>query len=298
MKKKSVIKNAKEDVVFLAFDWILLTLFLIIVLYPLLFVISASFSPGMTAMKSLSLIPEKYSLEGYRVVFEYKRVWTGYANSLKYMVLGTIVNLFVTICAAYPLSRDDICGKDFVMGLFVFTMYFSGGLIPTYLQVRNLGLIDTIWAMVLPGAMSVYNMIVMRTYFANQIPGELNEAAELDGCGSLKFLLVIVLPLSGPILAVIGLFYGVGHWNAYFDALLYINKDAKQPLQMVLRDIMILNQTTGIMATDPEELLRVQERADLMKYSLIVVACLPVMILYPFVQKYFVKGVMIGAIKG
>ena len=297
---KGTIKYSKSDYIFLTFDWMLLTVTLVVILYPLLFVIKASFSHGVTVMSNFSLIPEKFSLEGYKAVFEFKQVWVGYRNSAYYMILGTTVNLFVTICAAYPLSRSDLKGKNLFMFLFVFTMYFSGGLIPTFLLVRNMKMLDTVWAMVLPGAMSVYNMIVMRTYFKTQIPEDLLESAELDGCGNIRFLMFIVLPLSTPIIAVIGLFYAVGHWNSYFPALMYLISPKKFPLQIVLREILVLNRMLEIMnmQLDEDEILMLEQRANLMKYSLIVVASLPVLIIYPFVQKYFVKGIMIGAIKG
>ena len=298
MSKSNKIRYSRGDKVFLGFDWIIMIVVFVIILYPLLFVIVASFNPGMTASKTLSLIPKHLSLEGYRVVFNYRRIWNGYLNSLYYTFVGTSINIVITICAAYPLSRKDLFGKNVFMGLFVFTMYFSGGMIPIFLQVKKLGLLNSLWAMVLPGALSVYNMIVMRTYFVTQIADDLREASELDGCGNLRFLLSIVLPLSGPILAVIGLFYGVDHWNAYFDAMLYMTDNSKMPLQMVLRDILILNSDSTMLNSNPEEMLLAAERASLMKYSLILVASLPMMMLYPFAQRYFVKGIMIGAVKG
>ena len=298
MSSKNKIRYSHGDRVFLGFDWLIMLVIFVIIVYPLLFVIVASFNPGMTASKTLWLWPTNASLEGYRVVFEYRRIWNGYLNSLYYTLVGTSINIVVTICAAYPLSRKDLFGKNLFMGLFVFTMYFSGGMIPIFLQVKKLGLLNSLWAMVLPCALSVYNMIVMRTYFVTQIADDLREASELDGCGNLRFLLSIVLPLSGPILAVIGLFYGVDHWNAYFDAMLYLTENKKMPLQMVLRDILILNNDNTMLSSNPEEMLLAAERAALMKYSLIIVASLPMMMLYPFAQRYFVKGIMIGAVKG
>ena len=283
---KGSIFYSRADRIYLGVNFLLLLTLGILVLYPLVFIVVASFTAA-----------GKPSWQGYQAVFEYNRIWTGYINSLYYMVLGTVINLVVTICAAYPLSRKNLRGGSAVMLLFVFTMYFSGGLIPSYLLVRNLKILDTIWAVLLPGAMSVYNMIVMRTFFSTQIPEELREAAEIDGCGALRFLLRIVLPLSTPILAVIGLFYAVGHWNAYFHAMIYLKSRDRYPLQIFLREILILNQMNAT-TTDPEELLRLQERANLMRYSLIVVASVPVMLAYPFVQRFFVKGMMIGAIKG
>ena len=295
--KNQAIRHTTADKVFLALDWIILTVFLIIIAYPLLFVISASFSSG-TSVMSLSLWPEKPSLVGYRTVFEYKDIWTGYGNSLFYMAFGTLISLVVTTMCAYPLSRPDFKGRGFIMVLCMITMYFSGGLIPTYLTIRSLGLLRTRWAVLLPGAMSVYNMIVMRTYMRTQIPLELLESSQLDGCGNIRYLVSIVLPLSGPIMAVIGLFYAVGHWNAYFDAMIYLSGSrGLYPLSLILREILVENDST-IDQLDIETLMAIEERRNLMKYAVIVVSCLPVMILYPFVQKYFVKGVMIGAVKG
>ena len=247
----------------------------------------------------LSLIPEEWTIQGYKAVFEYKFIWSGYRNTLVYTAVGTIINLFVTICCAYPLSRKDFKGRGPIMVMCMITMYFSGGLIPTYLVIKDLGILNTMWSIVLPGAMSVYNMIVMRTYFDTQIPMELLESAQLDGCGNLNFLKSIVLPLSVPILAVVGLFYAVGHWNSYFNAMIYLTERDRYPLQVILRDILIMNNVDPSESSMDLTLLQsMEERQNVMKYSLIIVSSLPVLILYPFIQKYFVKGIMIGAIKG
>ena len=295
--RNSAIRHTAGDHAFLAVDWLILILFFLILAYPLLYVIASSFSAMQ--ITTLSLIPKRISLEGYRAVIEYKYIWIGYANSLLYMVLGTAIALVVTICCAYPLSRPDFKAGKLLMGLCLFTMYFSGGIIPTFLWIRDLHMLDTIWAIVLPTSLSVYNMIVMRTYFATSIPGDLREAAQLDGCGDFRFLYSIVLPLSGPILAVIALYYAVALWNGYFNAMLYLRTKTKLPLTMFLRDILVLNQMTGLDAgLDMEQMARAEERAQIMKYSLIIVGSLPMMLIYPFVQKYFVKGVMIGAVKG
>lgn len=295
--RKTAIRHTAGDYAFLAFDWLILILFFLILAYPLLYVIASSFSAMQ--ITTLSLIPKKFSLEGYRAVIEYKYIWIGYANSLLYMTLGTAIALVVTICCAYPLSRPDFKAGKLLMGLCLFTMYFSGGIIPTFLWIRDLHMLDTIWAIVLPTSLSVYNMIVMRTYFAASIPGDLREAAQLDGCGDFRFLYSIVLPLSGPILAVIALYYAVALWNGYFNAMLYLRTKTRLPLTMFLRDILVLNQMTGLDAgLDMEQMARAEERAQIMKYSLIIVGSLPMMVIYPFVQKYFVKGVMIGAVKG
>ena len=295
--RKSAIRHTAGDYAFLAVDWLILILFFLILAYPLLYVIASSFSAMQ--ITTLSLIPKRISLEGYRAVIEYKYIWIGYANSLLYMTMGTAIALVVTICCAYPLSRPDFKAGKLLMGLCLFTMYFSGGIIPTFLWIRDLHMLDTLWAIVLPTSLSVYNMIVMRTYFATSIPGDLREAAQLDGCGDFRLLVSIVLPLSGPILAVIALYYAVALWNGYFNAMLYLRTKTKLPLTMFLRDILVLNQMTGLDAgLDMEQMARAEERAQIMKYSLIIVGSLPMMLIYPFVQKYFVKGVMIGAVKG
>ena len=300
-KKNTAIKLMKSDYVFLTFVTLALFAFFIIVLYPLLYVLSSSFSGGVMAGGGLSLIPARVTMEGYNAVFEQKTVWSGYANSLLYMVTGTAVALVVTILCAYPLSRRTFKNGKAVMALCIFTMYFSGGMIPTYLTIRNYNMLNTIWALILPGSLSVYNMIVMRTYFNTSIPDEMREAAQIDGCGEWRFLLQIVLPLSGPILAVIGLYYAVDLWNSYYGALLYISDKSKLPLANVLRELLVQSQSLSMennVTLDSTTQALMEKRAEVMRYSLIIVSSLPVMCLYPFVQKYFVKGVMIGAVKG
>ena len=292
-------KLSREDAAFLLVDNLLVLFVFLAVAYPLWYIVVMSFD-GDIYNTALRLLPSKFSLNGYKAVFSYSKVWMGYANSLYYMVAGTLINMAVTICAAYPLSRRDIRGRRFFNLLFVFTMYFSGGMIPGYLLVSSLGMIDTTWAMLIPGAMSVYNMIVMRTYFESSIPGELREAASIDGCNNMVFLFRIVLPLSTPILAVIGMFYAVGHWNSYFNALLYLNDGDRYPLQMIIREILVINSvdSSSMSDFDPEVASQMLERMQIMRYSLVVVASLPMLVIFPFVQKYFVKGMMIGAVKG
>ena len=283
-KTRKSIRYTLGDRIFLTVDFIILVLLLIAIAYPLIYIFFASFNAQVTKM-GLSLFPEEWTVQGYKAVFEYKFIWSGYRNTIVYTVVGTAINLFVTICCAYPLC--------------MITMYFSGGLIPTYLVVKDLGILNSMWAVVLPGAMSVYNMIVMRTYFDTQIPQELLESAQLDGCGNLNFLKSIVLPLSVPILAVVGLFYAVGHWNSYFNAMIYLTERDRYPLQVILRDILIMNTVDPSESSMDLNLLQsMEERQNVMKYSLIIVSSVPVLILYPFIQKYFVKGIMIGAIKG
>ncbi len=291
-------RYSKADKVFLTANFTLLTVFLIIIAYPLMFVLLSSVSGGHQTL-SLNILPKVLSMDGYKAVVEYKYFWIGYKNSLIYAVLGTLISLIVTICCAYPLSRPDFKGRKPVMLLCMFTMYFSGGLIPGYLNLRDLKMLDTLWSIVLPGALSVYNMIVMRTFFQSNIPTELREAAYLDGCGDFRYLLRIVLPLSGSIIAVISLYVAVGQWNNYFAPMVYLTSRTKEPLSMVLRELLVINNVDhSALASDPKLLADMELRQRVMKYAVIVVSSVPVMILYPFVQKYFVKGVMIGSIKG
>ena len=298
MKRKNAIVPCLQDRVVLAINTLLMILFALIIAYLFLFVIFASFAKGSNVM-SLIIIPKAWSIEGYRAVFTYKWIWVGYRNSLFYTVLGSACGILFCVLAAYPLSKPDLDGRNVIMGLFVFTMYFGGGLIPTYLTYRSYGLIDNVLVMLLPSAVNVYNMIITRTYFSSQIPTDLRDAAFLDGCGEGKYLVSIVLPLSVPIIAVVGLYYAVGHWNSYFDAMIYLNTKAKKPLSIFLRDILILNQSNDITsAMDPDALASLEERQNVMKYALIVVSSVPMYLLYPFVQKYFIKGIMIGSVKG
>ena len=294
------IRMSRGDRVFLAINFVLLCLIFIIILYPLLYVVSASFSGGLMQGKSgLSLIPKEVTLEGYRAIFEHKYVWSGYFNSIVYTVLGTIMAMIVQTLCAYPLSRKGFLGAKPVIALCIFTMYFEGGIIPCYLWIKQLGMLDTIWAVTVPFTISMYNMIVMRTYFSTQIPDEMREAAQIDGCGDWRFLLQIVLPLSGPILAVITLYSAVYFWNSYFYPLIYLQSRDMLPLPNILREILIMNVNATIESgMDAATAALMSKRADVMKFSLIIVASVPVLIMYPFVQKYFVKGVMIGAVKG
>ena len=297
-KNKNAIRPCWQDRAALTIDNALMILFGILIAYPLLFCIFASFN-GSPVTMTLNILPKKWSIAGYQAVFEYKWIWIGYRNSILYTVGGTACGLLFCVLAAYPLSKAELDGRNVIMGLFVFTMYFGGGLIPTYLTYRSYGLLDSVFSLLLPGAVNVYNMIIMRTYFATQIPKDLQEAASLDGCGEVRYLVRIALPLSVPILAVIGLYYAVGIWNSYFDAMIYITTLKKRPLSIVLREILILNDTDDLTSNmDPDMLASLMERQNVMKYALIVISSVPMYILYPFVQKYFVKGVMIGSVKG
>lgn len=288
----------KDERLFQAVIYGISFLILLIVLYPLVFVLSASFSnPNLVIEGQVWLLPKGFNLNAYRQVFMDQMILTGYKNTILYTVVGTVVNLFLTVLLAFPLSRKDLPGRNWVMFFVTFTMFFHGGLIPTYILIKNLKLIDSFWVMVFPTAISTYNMIVMRTYFQNSIPFELMESAFIDGCNNFRLLWSIVLPLSKPILAVIGLFYAVGHWNAFFNAMIYFNDERKYPLQLILRNILLQNQFEE-MGTDVFDLQDRVLLAESIKYAVIVVSSLPVLLLYPFIQRYFVKGVMIGALKG
>ena len=299
MKKHSK-RMSKFDATVEVVNIVFLSIIAIIILYPLIYVFSASFSDAMSVTSGkMYLWPVDVTLENYAEVFKNKNIVLGFRNSIIIMVAGTALNLVMTVLAAYPMSRRDLWGGGVLMKLITFTMFFSGGLIPSYLLVtKTLGLMNNWLALILPGAISVYNMIIMRTYFVSSVPFELQEAAEIDGCSMFGILLRIVLPLSGPVVAVIGLYYAVGHWNSYFNALLYINEEALQPLQLYLRKVLTLNNSQQLMQMGADEAARQAMRAETIKYSVIVVSSIPMLIIYPFVQKFFVKGVMIGAIKG
>ena len=291
--------SSASDRLFTVINTTFLSVVLIAVLYPLVYVVSSSFSSSYAVVAGrVWLLPVQPSLAGYRAVFQHKLVWSGYANSAFYMAFGTVINVVLTIMAAYPLSRKDFLGRNVVTALFTFTILFNGGLIPTYLLVRSLGMLDTRMAMLIPNAIVVFNVIVARTYFQSTIPDELLEASQLDGCGDYRFVTSVVIPLSGPIVAVIALWYAVGHWNSYFWALIFLKSARLYPLQIILRNILIMNQVSADMLMDVDLTDAMQGMVELLKYSLIVVASLPVLALYPFVQKYFVKGIMIGSIKG
>ena len=293
------IKESQSDRLFNIINVTVLSITLLLVLYPLVYVISASFSSTNAILSGkVWLFPVEPSLDGYLAVFKNKNVLTGFYNTIIYTVIGTLINVIMTILAAYPLARGDFKYRHIFMLLLVFTMMFNGGLIPNYLLVKELSMLNTMWSLVIPTALSVWNVIIMRTYFQTTIPHELLEASQIDGASDIRFLLTIVMPLSGPIIAVISLFYAVGHWNQYFNAMLYINDQSLYPLQLVLRDILIQNEVNIEMLGDAKTAAARQGLRELLKYSLIVVSTIPLLIVYPFVQKFFVKGVMIGSLKG
>ncbi len=301
MRKKNghPVSDSFPDKVFNVTITIITFIFIILCAYPLIYVVSASFSDPMDIFAGkVWLLPSSPTLKGYKTVFDYPDVWTGYGNSVFYTVFGTLINVFMTVLAAYPLSRKDLKYRKPIIMLFTFTMLFNAGMIPNYLLIRDLHLLNTRWALLLPGAISVYNMIIVRTFFMSNIPDELLESARLDGCSDFRFLLNIVLPLSGAVIAVITLYYAVGHWNQYFNAVLYLTDKNTYPLQVFLRNILLENSINDLSAGS---VVNESERTylnELLKYSLIVVASAPLLAVYPFIQKYFVKGVMIGAVKG
>jgi putative aldouronate transport system permease protein len=291
------IRESRSDKIFTIINNLCLILISLSILYPLVYIVSASLStPDAVISGRVWLWPVGFSLEGYKAVFRHDLIMAGFMNSLFYMVFGTALNVFMTILAAYPLSRRDIFGGGFLMLLLVFTMLFDGGLIPRYLLVKDLGLLNTRWALIIPTALTVWNVIITRTYFKVSIPHEMLEAAQIDGCNDFKFLVKIVIPLSLPIIAVISLFYAVGHWNQFFNALIFLSDQKLFPLQLVLNHILIQNQVSLEMM-DADEMVKKEALVQLLKYSLIVIASAPVLAIYPFVQKYFVKGVMLGSLK-
>ena len=289
------------DVALIVFIYLLLAFILLIVLIPILNIVASSFSaPVAVSSGQVGIWPVDFSMEGYRAVFNNSLIMGGFTHSLLYMVVGTLINLTLALTAAYALSHRDLVGRRVFTFLFAFTMLFGGGMIPTFLVVRNLGLVDTIWAMVLPGAMSVYNMVIARTFMQSSIPEMLYDAASIDGCSYARRFFLITLPLSKSLIAVLTLMFAVGHWNSYFGALMYLRTQNKFPLQLVLRQILVMNEfnLSDMTAGMVENMIERQYLANLLKYSVIVVSSVPVMLMYPFIQKHFVKGVMIGSLKG
>ena len=300
------IGRTTEDKLFDVIVFVILTFVFVIVAYPLWFVIIASISdPHAVASGDVVLWPVSLTFDGYTEVFKTDTVMRGFLNSLFYTSVGIIISLAVTLPTAYALSRDDFYGRKPIMIFYLITMFVSGGLIPTYMVVMNLNMLNTVWALAIPGSITVFNLIVCRTFFKTNIPPELLEAARMDGCGNGRFFFSIVLPLSAAIIAVQVLLVGVAHWNSFFSALIYMTERVRWPLQLELRSILIHNtmmhEAMGMIATTPEAIAERQRLADLMnmmRYSLIIIASIPVLILYPFVQKHFVKGVTFGSVKG
>ncbi len=293
-------KRITQDKVVYFINYVFLTLLLIVVLYPIIYIISASFSSGSALMTGkVKLLPVELTLDSYKAVFKYPAIWTGYKNSIMYAVVGTTISIALTLLAAYPLSRDDFQGRGVFNTIFLFTMIFSGGLIPSYLLISNLGLKDSLWAIVLPGAVNAYNVIVARTFFKQTLSRELLEASQVDGCTDFKFFSKIAIPLSKPIIAVLSLWIIVGLWNGYFNPMLYINSADKYPLQLVLRRILLLSDIDLTSSNiDPIQIAKNRYLSEMLKYATIIISSLPLMLIYPLIQKNFVKGVMIGSIKG
>ncbi len=296
MKK---IRGSAGDTVFDVLVHLLLLLSGLVVLYPLIYVVSASFSTSVDVISGkVWLWPVRPTLFAYEQVFKNKLIISGYMNTIFYAVSGTIISIIVTVCAAYPLSRKKLAGRNIFSRLFIFATLFSGGLIPFYLVVRNVGMLHTRWAVVVPVALNVFHIILMRTHIQTAIPEEMIESAEIDGCSHFGKLFRMILPLSGSILAVLILYNVVGQWNSYFFAMIFLKDLKMYPLQIVLRDILIMNSVTSTMTVNMSELILKQGLVDVLKYSLIVISSAPLLILYPFIQKYFVKGVMMGSMKG
>ena len=300
LSRKNSITVPRGDKIYYGIVNVCLFLFFMAILLPLLNVVASSFSEAKTVNQGKVLFwPVNFTTEGYKAVFQYKGIWRSYANTFLYTISGTAVNLAMTLMCAYPLARKELPFKGPVVALFMFTMLFGGGTIPNYILIRNLHMMNTIWAMIIPGAISVYNMIIARTFIQN-IPSDLEEAAKIDGCSDVRYFFSIVLPLSKTVISVLGLYYAVAHWNDYFTAFLYLSDNEKMPLQITLRAILINNSFSADAAAsvNEETLLNNQALQDLLKYSLIIVSSVPVLIIYPFVKKYFLKGVMLGAVKG
>ena len=297
--KLSLKNYTAGDKIFYVVIFLILSSFFIIVLYPCIFVISASFSASSAVLSgSVILWPVSLNTEGYRVVFNTPSIWIGFRNSIIYTSASVVLHIIITMTTAYCMSRNDFPFRNLFMFYFTFTMFFSGGLIPSYLLIRRLGMINTAWALIIPGSLGIYNMIIAKTFIQHNIPQEMLDAAKIDGCSDIYYFLRIVIPLSHAIIAVLILFSAVGNWNAFFNAMIYLYDRNKFPLTIFLREILLATQIDPSTVDDPELQMRIAEAAAVIKYALIVVTIIPVIIIYPFVQKHFVKGIMIGSIKG
>ena len=299
MKKKSMLRRCSgQDRALLITGYILLGLFVVAIIVPMLYIVIASFMDPITLQnKGITFDFSKWTTTAYERVMTNSQIWIGFKNAVIYSVLFTVVSVIVTLLAAYPMSRSDFKGRGFFNIIFIITMFFGGGLIPTYLVMSNLGLVDSMWAVILPGAFSVWNMIIARTYYQG-IPTELREAADVDGANEITFFFKILLPVCTPVIAVLALWQFVAMWNSYFDAMIYLNDSAKQPLQLVLRSILIQNQPESGMISDMQSTAARAQLAELLKYATIIVSSLPLLVMYPFFQKYFDSGIMAGSVKG
>ena len=299
MKKKSAFtKYDRTDKCLLLAGYISLGLFVMAIIVPMVYIVLASFIDPITLQnKGITFDFSKWTLTAYKRVLSNKQIWVGFKNSVVYSLVFTFVSVFVTLLCAYPMSRPDFRGKKFFNAIFIITMFFGGGLIPTYILISRLGMLDSMWAVILPGSFSVWNMIIARTYFQG-VPSELREAAEVDGASEVVYFFKILLPVCVPVIAVLCLWQFVGMWNSYFDAMIYINDVAKQPLQLVLRSILIQNQPEAGMIADMQSTAQRAQLAELLKYATIIISSLPLIVMYPFFQKYFDAGIMAGSIKG
>ncbi len=295
MNKKKFTFNV--DSVFNVVNVTIMIILLAIFIWPLWFVIIASFSdPNAVWLGEVVLWPKGFNVSAYEAILNYAPIWTGYRNSLFYTVAGTCLSVLMTVLCAYPLSRKDLAGRRVLMFFCVFTMYFGGGMVPAYILNTQLGLVDTVWVLLIPGCLSVYNMLIVRNYMMNSLPAGLYDAAEIDGANAGQYLFKIALPLSTPVLAVVALYYGVGLWNDYYNAMVYINKPSLFPLQLVLKNLLMSTEAQSL--TNTTDFLEKMQQAEKMKYATIIVAVVPVLLVYPKIQKYFQKGIMIGSMKG
>ena len=298
IKKSEFARASIEDKAFLLVGYILLAAFVMAIIGPVVYIIVASFMDPITLQnKGIVFDFSKWTLTAYERVMTNSQIWIGFRNAIIYSVLFAVISVFITLLCAYPMSRDDFKGKKFFNAIFIITMFFGGGLIPTYLLISNIGLLDTMWAVILPGSFSVWNMIIARTYYKG-IPSELREAADVDGANELVFFFRILLPVCKPLIAVLILWQFVGMWNSYFDAMIYLNSADKQPLQLVLRAILIQNEPDPGMIADMQSTAQRAQLAELLKYATIIISSLPLIVMYPFFQKYFDSGIMVGSVKG
>ena len=298
IKKSEFARASIGDKAFLLVGYILLAAFVMAIIGPVVYIIVASFMDPITLQnKGIVFDFSKWTLTAYERVLTNSQIWIGFRNAIIYSVLFAVISVFITLLCAYPMSRDDFKGKKFFNAIFIITMFFGGGLIPTYLLISNMGLLDTMWAVILPGSFSVWNMIIARTYYKG-IPSELREAADVDGANELVFFFRILLPVCTPLIAVLILWQFVGMWNSYFDAMIYLNSADKQPLQLVLRAILIQNEPDPGMIADMQSTAQRAQLAELLKYATIIISSLPLIVMYPFFQKYFDSGIMVGSVKG
>ncbi len=301
LRKRTSLTRTSGDVVFEGVIYVVMGILFVIYVYPLVFVFSASFSdPTSVARGEMWLLPKGFTLAGYNQILKYKELWRGYLNTLIIVAVGVPLAMVLTFSVGYALSRKELKIRNLLTGLFVFTMFFNGGLIPTYLVVKQLNWINTLWAVIVPNAITMYYVIIVRTYFATNLPAELYEAATIDGCSDLHFFARVALPLATPIIAVMGMFYMVDRWNMYFRPLIYLTDRSLYPLQLILRELVASSNMTPEMLEGfaPSEYSMMLQITGIMKYGVIIIASIPVLVLYPFVQKYFIKGIMVGAIKG